>query len=211
MRVYSQKNEQAVLLAEIEEGRLPKVGRFLDIGAYDGETYSNTCALIELGWSGIMVEPGLRAFWNLFHKHGGNDKVVLVHAAVAPFEKSFTQFFENGTYSTTETHNRFEKFAHTGSWSGPFYVWQVGLQRLMRDIPGLAWGTDACQFDVVSIDTEGTSSDIFRALPLYLLPTVVIVEHDQRQQELSRLARARGYELISDNEENLIFRRTNAL
>ena len=32
-------------------------GRFLDVGAYDGLTYSNTRCLMEQGWSGVCVEP----------------------------------------------------------------------------------------------------------------------------------------------------------
>ena len=32
-------------------------GRFIEIGAYDGESFSNTSFLADLGWHGIYVEP----------------------------------------------------------------------------------------------------------------------------------------------------------
>ena len=53
MKCYSQNDEQDVIL-EFFQGR---TGKFLDIGAYNGVDLSNTRALVELGWSGIMVEP----------------------------------------------------------------------------------------------------------------------------------------------------------
>lgn len=53
MTRYSQNDEEDVIV-EFFKGR---TGRFLDVGAFDGVTMSNTRALAELGWSGLMVEP----------------------------------------------------------------------------------------------------------------------------------------------------------
>jgi FkbM family methyltransferase len=50
---YSQNDEQDVIL-EYFNG---SIGRFLDVGAFDGITLSNTRALSELGWTGLLVEP----------------------------------------------------------------------------------------------------------------------------------------------------------
>lgn len=54
MKDYSQWGEQAAIL-QFFEGRPPAA--FLDIGAADGITESNTYALHELGWRGVYVEP----------------------------------------------------------------------------------------------------------------------------------------------------------
>ena len=43
---YSQHNEQEIIL-NFFNGR---IGRYLDIGAFDGVDMSNTLALAELGW-----------------------------------------------------------------------------------------------------------------------------------------------------------------
>lgn len=53
MKRYSQNDEQDVIL-RFFEGR---TCRFLDIGAFDGVELSNTRALAEIGWTGLMVEP----------------------------------------------------------------------------------------------------------------------------------------------------------
>ncbi len=40
-------------------------GTFIDIGANDGKTLSNTYALSKLGWCGVLIEPSPRAFSKL--------------------------------------------------------------------------------------------------------------------------------------------------
>lgn len=55
MKNYSQNNEQEIILNHFRDRVTP--GRFLDIGAYNGTDLSNTRALLELGWSGVLVEP----------------------------------------------------------------------------------------------------------------------------------------------------------
>jgi hypothetical protein len=50
---YSQNNEQEIILNYFGDFK----GHFLDIGAYNGVDISNTRALLELGWTGVLVEP----------------------------------------------------------------------------------------------------------------------------------------------------------
>jgi FkbM family methyltransferase len=93
--IYSQHNEQ-LIIEEFFQGRL---GTFLDIGAFDGLNFSNTLRLLELGWSGILVEPAPTNFLNL--EKNLKDKEIpfsqyqLINSAVVPnyFKKS-TVFFE---------------------------------------------------------------------------------------------------------------------
>lgn len=61
MKDYSQNNEQAIILKYFGSQR----GTVLDIGANDGITLSNSRALIELGWSAVLVEPAEIAFRKL--------------------------------------------------------------------------------------------------------------------------------------------------
>jgi len=50
--MYSQYNEEDTILEYFKD----KVGTFMDIGAGDGVTDSNTHRLSELGWNGICIE-----------------------------------------------------------------------------------------------------------------------------------------------------------
>lgn len=201
--MWSQKNEEAVILKAVGS----RIGRFLDIGAYDGVTYSNTMALVERGWEGILVEPGLEAFLALLGNHGNNPKLTLVHAALGTCRPGhMTKFWNNpATFSTTENGNR-ERFKHEG-FSPQFWVPTIPATELLLCFPG--------PVDVLSIDTEGSSLDLLYAFPFELVPWVVCVEHDawrpdtqwdmQRLKKIIEFMAERGYRLEHSNEENAIF------
>lgn len=192
--MYSQTDEDAVILRAVGT----RVGRFLDIGAYDGQRYSNTYALVERGWEGVLVEPGLEAFVGLLKNLGENPKVQLVHAPIVPFGKRVVPFWNNPrTFSTTEESNT-RKF-HFEGFAPKFWTGGVTFQELLAALPG--------PVDVLSIDTEGSSVELFeeyfRWIPIR--PWVVVVEHDGEVERVREFAALRGYKEIHANPENLIF------
>jgi hypothetical protein len=64
VKFYSQVGQDRFLLENFFRGR--RNGVFLDIGAYDGETLSNTLFFEEsMGWTGLCVEPLPSAFAKL--------------------------------------------------------------------------------------------------------------------------------------------------
>jgi FkbM family methyltransferase len=195
MKDYSQNGEQAIILKTFGSF----VGRFLEIGACDGVLVSNTLALTELGWSGVMVEPSPQAFMALKQLHGSNPKLTLVHAAVGP-RYGMTKFWEEqtiGGYSTTEEGNR-AKWQHLANFPQPFYVPVIPVEVLLAEFPG--------PVDFLSIDTEGTSTDLFCTFPFAaVLPRVVCVEHDGRIAECLAQAQQWGYREVARNGENLVF------
>ena len=89
--------------------------------------------------------------------------------------------------------------AHLKKWEGyGFYgtmtVLGVSLARVFE-----VWGP----FDFVSIDTEGTSADLFkRMIELGERPRCVVVEHDNRWDEMRKAAELGGYRLMHDPKEN---------
>ena len=61
---YSQYGQDVYLINSIFPDRIN--GYFVDVGAYDGITLSNTFILEKhLGWSGICIEPNPEAFEKL--------------------------------------------------------------------------------------------------------------------------------------------------
>ena len=54
MKDYSQNGEQKIILEYFQD---KYKGKVLDIGANDGITLSNSRALIEKGWDGVLIEP----------------------------------------------------------------------------------------------------------------------------------------------------------
>ena len=196
---YSQNNEEEVIVAEFARLNVPS-GRFLDIGAWDGKGFSNTYRLAELGWRGVCVEPSPTVFPGLIKNHAGNDKIILVNAAVAPVHAKLVEWFDSGGDAISTTSP-----AHKDKWEKgwkvkytAFWVYTMPMIALFDQ-----FGFD---FDFINIDVESTNIELFRALPWAALKhtKMICVEHDLHQQEMAQMAAAHGFLPLSMNGENLI-------
>lgn len=192
--MYSQNSEEFAILAAVGT----KVGKFLDIGAFDSKWCSNTLALVERGWSGVMVEPALHPFRELLNNQGDNPKIVLVQAAVGT-ERGVVKFWNapSGVATTDPAH--FQKWNKELPYDHPYFIPQISLAELLNKWPG--------PYDVVSIDTEGTSVSLFWELMKLTYsspPQVIVVEHNNAEQACISVVGAR-YEVVERNGENLVF------
>ena len=191
--MYSQNNEEQIILDIFKD----EVGTFLDIGACDGKLNSNTLALVERGWSGVLVEPSPGAFQALYKRHGQNSKLLLMNAAIGT-HSHLAQFWDSWQtapgYGTTEPGNR-------DRWTGLVASWQRFLIPIFPFSELLA-NFEGQPFDFVSIDTEGTSPFLFQLLLAHLRPRTICVEHDGWL--LTKTAAAFGYREVLRNAENLI-------
>ena len=79
---YSQNDEESVICRLLEQTPINE-RNFLDIGAHDGVTFSNTRALSDRGWGGVLVEPSSRPFVGLM-EHYNRRPGILVNVAVVP-------------------------------------------------------------------------------------------------------------------------------
>lgn len=187
---YSQNNEEEVILSHFG-GR---VGRFLDIGANDGSTLSNTRALALLGWSGVLVEPSPTAFAKLSSLYPKGH--TLVNAAVGE-EEGEVEFFEGAdTLVSTALPGEMDRWGRAGF--SPIKVRMVTVGGLLEKCPG--------PYDFVSIDCEGLDVKILKKLvknPQNL--TTFCVEHNSDQLRKSEILATLPYhKVILSNAENLI-------
>jgi FkbM family methyltransferase len=171
-------------------------GRFLDIGAYDPYEFSNTRALIELGWSGVMVEPSPRPFRNLEAVYRGSSRVQLIRAAVVLDDVPRVEMYlTDDMLSTTEMTN-YKRWADHAQFDGQGWVPAITLERIYAEHG---------EFDFVSIDTEGTSVDLLkRLLAMGKRPKCICVEYDDRAQEVIAAASACGYSVVYTSGENMV-------
>ena len=184
---YSQFGEQAVILKEL--AHFGRDGRFLDIGAADGRQYSNTLALAERGWGGVCVEANPHMFTRLLATHEDRPSIQCVLACLY-HQRGLVKFFHSSTgrgkkvadgefVSTTEDANRV-KWQARGVKFTPLYVASVTPGELLAQFPQ--------HFDFVSIDTEGTSVDLWMDLfQRDLGVTVWCIEHDGRAREVEEI------------------------
>ena len=195
--MYSQCNEEEFIAAAT--AHLP-AGRFLDIGAYNARIFSNTRALYERGWSGVLIDCAPRALVSLLSDYGAEDRITIVAAAVA-LERGFLQVHVGDDASiTTADENLFQVWGKTSHFlKRPLIVPAITLWDIAQRFGA---------FDFVNIDVEGFSSEVFlQMLKQGYRPACICVEHDDRQDVLKAAAEERGYDLSGETAYNLIFKR----
>ncbi len=192
--MYSQNDEEQVILANV-----PATGRFLDIGAYNGRSFSNTLALAERGWSGVCVEPSAAPFASLVGLHKDRPDIQMVNALVGP-APGLTKFWGSPDAVSTSDPNHYAKWQKTGQFS-PTWVAAITVGDLLRQFPG--------PYDFVNIDCEGKATkEIFDGLALvgFAGARLVCVEIESAEEMIGTAARV-GFQLIHRTSENLLFRR----
>ncbi len=145
-------------------------GTFVEIGAYDGETYSNTSGLADGGWRGIYVEPVPELAEKTRVRHASNN-VVVVESAVGRASGSL-DLFVDGTASTANqaAHEAFRKLCW-GVHDNKITVKCTTLNDLLVD------NNVAPGFELLVVDVEGGEADVFAGFDLALWrPTMIIVE-----------------------------------
>lgn len=192
---YSQNNEEN-LIAQVFDGKTD--GRFLDIGAYDAKLLSNTRALYERGWSGVMVEPSPGPMTMLLKEYGNDPRIILVMAAVTKCAGLVKMHATDDPISTS-SEVALKIWQDDGyKFYGSFLAQSITLELLVY-----LFGVN---FDFIDIDVEGGSADLFlAALTFPLRPRLYCVEHDHRHAELVPIAAKKGYRELARNGENCLF------
>ena len=189
--MYSQNNEEEVILKYLGDS----TKTFLDIGAFDGITFSNTYELVKRGWKGVMVEASPRTFIKLQENvKDFKNNLTLVNACIVTDEQRLVDFYDN--IEATATHN----LPNVEKWKNqtPFEMIAVMTchhRTLLEKVGHM--------YDFVNIDVEGSSTDLFMCL-YDELPDVKIwcVEHDGNDKAI--IEKAKGCKVLMRNGENLI-------
>lgn len=190
--VYSQYDEQSHILANT-----PAVGRFLDIGAYHPTKFSNTRALYERGWSGVMIEPSPIPMEALLREYGEDSRITLMAAIVETRAGCLATLHVTQDALSTTDEKWFKRMDGQAGYRGGFYgslvVPTVSVTQL-TDCYG--------PFDFVNIDTEGTSEELLREVILRMrpLPACICCEMDEVISIVPR-----GYRDVYHNKTNTVY------
>lgn len=201
---YSQNNEQSVILKYFK-GRK---GYFVDIGANDGETLSNTRALAIEGWSGVCVEPEPIAFDKL-HNLYKDSKVSVLNGAISDKDGIFDLMASGSHLGKGDTGLLSSlKSETTKKWANETfepvltqcYTWKRFLKII--DVP---------KIDFISIDAEGMDWEILKQIDLTNVD-MVCIEHNSDQWAFDCVRfHCNGYgldQLLLNNLENVIWARS---
>lgn len=179
---YSQNNEEQI----IQDYFGDFIGTFLDIGANDGKTLSNTARLVELGWSGIMVEPSPATYKKCKYTYKDNLSVLVYNYAVSD-KIGIVDFYE-----TSDTLVSSMKEENAKQWNIPYEKIQV------QSVP-YQFGSA----DFISIDAEGMDLVILKQIDLTSV-RLLCIECGPHEAEIRQYCEGFGMKQIHRNFENLI-------
>jgi hypothetical protein len=202
-KLYSQYDED-IFIRQAFEGKDP--GRFLEIGGWNAVDKSNTRALYELGWSGVIIEPSPGPLLNILNYYAGDERIKIVSASMGLAAGYVEMEMTDDAVSTADRH-QYKEWKPITQFRGPVTVAVLTWAEIAN-----RWGS----FDFISIDTEGLSTDLFLGmLASGLQPHCVCSEIDpvrtpdgkkigDRSTEMISYATPLHYNVVYGNETNLV-------
>jgi hypothetical protein len=164
-------------------------GFFVEVGAYDGVTLSNTYFLEQMGWHGILVEPILPLCQKASN---ARPRSLVVHAACSkPGSRGTAEFTVAQNVPVlsflSADQDHVDRCIREGAQLVEIEVPVTTLDDILmhaRKSPGPGGGpwvpNAGWQIDVVSIDTEGCELDVLEGFALKRFqPRVLVIENDR--------------------------------
>jgi FkbM family methyltransferase len=183
-------------------------GIFVEVGAYDGLGFSNSAALEQLGWRGLLIEANPSAAEDC---RRNRPLATVIHAAAGgpgssgtiPFcvvegtSRKGVEMLSHVVSAGDEAHRA--RIAAEGGTSMRTHVVIKPLAEILRDA-----GFAECPIEVLSIDIEGAELDaMVSVMSAGIKPAVLIVEGTEPQ--LQELLSRHGYTMVCEQGSNRVF------
>lgn len=197
---FSQNDEEEIILKYFGDF----VGTFADIGSNDGITLSNTRALVERGWKGILVDPA-PAVWNDLKDSIKDFPNVYAYPFAITDKNGEMTLNESGALLGKEDHSlvstfkademdRFKSVVTYTPVKVKTFRWKTFLNRVKYK-----------KFDFISIDCEGYDAEVLSQIDLSNVRMICVEWNGKNKLTFTELCA--GFTLIAENGENLIFAR----
>lgn len=151
-----------------------RTGTFVEVGAYDGETYSNTSFLADLGWHGLYLEPVPEHAVACLARHAGNPATTVLEVAAGATDGEAVLHLA-GPLTTPD--------ARVAALYGSLHWAKPSITGRTLTVPQRCLDTVLEEerfphcFDLLVVDVEGGEAAVFAGFPLETwLPRLVIVE-----------------------------------
>jgi len=145
-------------------------GTFVEVGAYDGVSYSNTVFLAELGWRGLYIEPDIRSFTKCMAAHSDQLNISCANLAMGRRNGELVMFKKHGDYSIGDPAMAAALGAQEDLYTAETTRLDVLLWAAMIH-PG---------FQLLVIDVDGMEMDVLDGFSIdHYKPQMVIIETHQ--------------------------------
>ena len=188
---------------------LPKVGYYVDVGAHDGRSSSNTYGLESDGWSGILVEPILSKYFRIRQLRSLETNKIF-HAACVP--QDYTSGSVQMTYADLMSFSEELSIVNQESWtegskqflnSHEDIVKTYAPARTLNSI--LDEANAPRHIDFLSIDVEGAEKAVLDGLDLQKYSFSVICVEAQEIASIQELYASKDYDLYAISKNNYVF------
>lgn len=190
MKDYSQHGEQQVI-TDYFKGF---TGTLLSLGENDGVTFSNSRALLELGWYGVLVEPSEKSFKELIKNSQPMFDKVLLHNVAIGTHVGDAPFYESGPLCSPNDHSLVSsmKVQETDRWRRKSKPEDPIVEFNKVTVPVIDFATlldkSGCDtFDFITIDVEGMEVEILRQMDLKALSCRMICVEYNGKAELAEI------------------------
>lgn len=200
--MFSQNAEEKYILEYFGN----RVGTFLDIGCNDCKTFSNTRALAERGWKGVLVDPSPKAIEKckkLYNGHKGfyiYPYAISDHNGKAMLQESgaLCSADDVGLVSTFHSHemDRFKRTVKYEPVEVKTFKWKTFFNRLRIK-----------EFTMISLDIEGDELSVLPDMDLSKTELVVIEWNSKPELKVEYDKYLQGFKVIYTSSENLIYAR----
>ena len=171
-------------------------GRFLDIGAGDGITFSNTKVLYDMGWCGIGIEPSPQ-LCEKFIKNISPGQVRLIKAALIAEDRPVKFYDAQGDFISTTNEQ------HKIKWSSKCKYREITVDGISWQTLFRSYGSD---FDFINLDIEGENIPILQLMPkeYKIRAKMICVEYDDQKNVVLNELEPYGFKQLHTNAENVI-------
>lgn len=184
-------------------------GFYLEVGANDGRSSSNTLRLErEFNWNGMLIEPVLHKYFEMKRIRDPRQNIFIYGACVSEDFKSDNLKLYYSNLMTAPDYGEGEIFAMKGeSFLSdleevlPFWVPAITLSKVMHD-------HRITHIDFMSIDVEGGELGVLNGFPWETVQVDLILIESTQDSIACRLLEDKGYEHIVDLVNNHFYRRS---
>lgn len=173
---------------------------FVDIGANDGVTWSNSLEIErKLDWQGLAIEPHPTMFKHLEN----NRKCKCLNVAVSNVEKELEFFSIEGSWEANMLSGLLDNYGERHKarvmeeykrYNGSASVIKVQTQRLQNILDK----NNITKIDYLSIDTEGSEISILESIDFSKMDiTLISAEANYEREPLDSLLGQHGYKFIN--------------